>query len=134
MAIRSVIQEPKYEKKKGSSLLDKAAAVGSLVGTAATAIYGSGLTAGAAGAALPGAYSAAKQTFANKGYMQQVSPGSRPEVMSAMERRAQYQQQDPMQQLQDARLALNESGIDPETRRRLEAPILRALQGQGGMA
>jgi hypothetical protein len=66
--------------------------------------------------------------------MQQVSPGSRPEVMSAMDRRAQYQQQDPMQQLQDARLALNESGIDPETRRRLEAPILRALQGQGGMA
>jgi hypothetical protein len=134
MAIQSVIQKPKYERKRGASLLDKAAAAANFVGTAATAIYGSGLTAGAAGAALPSAYSKAKQTFANKGYTQQVSPGARPEVMSAMDRRVQYQQQDPMQQLEDARMALAESDFDPETKRRLEAPILRALKSQGGMA
>jgi len=130
MAIQGVIQKPKYERKGGASLLDKAAAGASLVGSV-VAGAGSG---GAAWAAVPAAGIHAQRTFANKGYTQQVSPGARPEVMSAMDRRAQYQQQDPMQQLEDARMALAESDFDPETKRRLEAPILRALKSQGGMA
>lgn len=130
MAIQNVKQEPKYKRNKGSSTLDKTLAGAKLI-AAGAATYFSG---GTAAPLLATSAIEAKQTFGNTGYQQQVRPGSRPEVMSAMDRRSQYQQQDPMQQLQDARLALNESGIDPETKRRLEAPILRALQGQGGMA
>ena len=126
MAIQSIVQEPKYEKKKGSSLLDKAAAGASLIGSAVAA-YGSG---GAAWATVPAAALHARQTFQNKGYTQQVAPGNRPEVMNAMDRRAEFSQQNPQATLEDARAAIYESDLDPQTKRQLEAPILKALQSR----
>lgn len=120
MAIQSVIQKPEYERKEGSSLLDKAAAGASLIGSIYTGSW----------AAAPAAALHAKRTFENKGYTQQVTPGARPEVMNAMERRTSLAQENPQAQLEDARLAIYESDLDPQTKRQLEAPILKALQSR----
>ena len=76
----------------------------------------------------------AQRTFANKGYTQQVAPGARPEVMTAMDRRSSFQQEDPLQSLKEAQAALAQTDLDPQTRQNLEAPILRALQSRGSMA
>jgi hypothetical protein len=130
MAIQNVKQEPKYKRNKGSSTLDKTLAGAKLI-AAGAATYFSG---GAAAPLLASSAIEAKQTFGNTGYQQQVRPGSRPEVMSAMDRRAQYQQQDPLQSLKEAQAALAQTDLDPQTRQNLEAPILRALQSRGSMA
>ena len=126
MTIQSVRQKPQYERKQGSNLLDKVGAAASLVGS-----FYSGP---AAIAAVPAAAINAKRTFENTGYTQQVAPASRPEVLPAMDRRSQYQQEDPMQSLREAQAALASSQIDFETRQCLEAPILQALSERGGMA
>lgn len=126
MAIQGVRQKEVFQKTKGSSLLDKAGAAASLIG-AGVATY---FTGGAAAPALAGSAINAQRTFTNTGSTQQVAPGARPEVLSAMDRRATSQQEDPLESLREAQSALASSGIDAKTRARLEAPILQAMQSQ----
>ena len=50
-------------------------------------------------------------------------------VNTAMQRRTQYLQEDPLQSLKEAQNALASTQMDAETRSKLEMPILKAMQG-----
>ena len=89
-------------------------------------------TGGGAAALLPAATTALSMRGAGAS-MGVSQEGTGPEASRAIQRRSDLLQEDPMQSLVEARQALAQSGIDPQTKAMLEAPILKALQSRRGM-
>ena len=137
MALIPVAQDVQNKNKK-KGLINYVAPVAGIVGGAAT-IAGSVGTMNPVGLAGGGAMVAGGLAGLNEASRMDKYKTQNQSINmdSAMARRSQAYQNDPMQTLQQARDAIAYSNLDEQTRQQLEIPILKAMQTQSqsrGMA
>jgi len=123
MAVVNVKRKAQDVRRSGSALGKLGSAAGLIGSIAAIPATGGASLAGAVGSAQSLGQQMQGSVVGRQGVKQ-------PETMRAMERRTEHIQEDPMESLREAQAALSQSGIDPQTRAELEAPILKALQAR----
>ncbi len=118
MALTQISKPNITHKQKGK--VDPLSTGVSILGTIGSAYSGNYLGAAAGAASTYKSLNPQSQTYQTK------DEGL--ETDSAMLRRSQYMDEDPMASLREAQAALAQSGLDPKMRQEIEAPILKALQ------
>jgi hypothetical protein len=127
MAVTPVMTKRQFETRSVTPKRDPLSQIGGLVGAAGSIVGGAASSNPfMIGAGILGGVQALRPA---KSFTERIEKQQDPLISSddAISRRVQFSNEDPLNSLREAKAALSLVGIDPQTRKLLEKPLLQAL-------